>query len=867
MGKPEKSEVYGKCRIEREIARGAASTVYLAWHETLQISVALKVIHKEEGLQDTSLSRRVMREAHIAAQLTHPNIIRIYDCGETEDAYYLVLEYIEGENCQEKIDKHGPFEWRDAASIIRQAVEGLRHAHQRGVIHRDLKPQNIMIDGEGNARIADLGLAKVAASRKPSETLGGDILGTAYYMSPEQVKLPGEVDFRSDIYSLGATLYHMVTGVPPFDAPTPFEVMAKHLDEPLVSPQEVNPGLPDALCGVIMRAMAKDPRERHQSYEELMHDLDGLLKGEPVEEPSEPAVEVGPAPALDEVLDEQPATLELAVEQPAIVLAIEVGPLRVAVEDVQAKMMGLISLLACAFFVVWLYRVLRTQVAPAAALAATAGIVIASGVWSCLVFRRGGEEAGAEDTLGVQKSLKTPMARLCERLGLPVPRLHISGRLDNACYSYGFSSRNASVDIPGSWLKKAVLSQAETEALLAQGLGGIYTGDSNIRTLLALPTEVLKTLRSFLELALRFVPSEKPRAGLWLLGCLTVAGVVGACAVVVLLFWISFWAGALGLLFVGLMLVTAGFERSCRYAEDAFAAEVTGSKQAVESLVAVSGLAGVDGWLLRRELARAIGAADGRDWLTKTEARRLVDSVVSHYSGARYSAGILDRIRLLFSPVPFAAERLNRLAGLGGARFAAAEAVASARQMFTALAGWQEKEPMYRRELSGVCFYEAVGIVEGLAAVVLLALFLRWGVVAHYASLLGLLAALGSASGLLLAAILLPRRLSAGRFGWAVVVTSVFFTCMSMVGLCLSGGKTLSLFALHFPVFLVLVGFFAFLIGAVVARVWEMAATRFRLTGGEAPGPDAGVDGKPAPERSAEASTQAPGKPSDHLDP
>ena len=215
MSEPEEPRTYGKCRIEREIARGAASTVYLAWHEALQISVALKVMRKDEAQQAPSLSQRVMREAHIAAQLTHPNIIRIYDCGETEDAYYLVLEYIEGKNCHEKLDEDGAFEWREAASIIQQAAEGLRHAHQRGVIHRDLKPQNIMIDGDGNARIADMGLAKVAAPGKPSETLGGDVLGTAYYMSPEQVRQPGEVDFRSDIYSLGATLYRMAVGEPP----------------------------------------------------------------------------------------------------------------------------------------------------------------------------------------------------------------------------------------------------------------------------------------------------------------------------------------------------------------------------------------------------------------------------------------------------------------------------------------------------------------------------------------------------------------------------------------------------------------------------------------------------------------------------
>ena len=861
MGEPEEPMTYGKCRIEREIAHGAASTVYLAWHEALQISVALKVIRKQEGLQDSSLSRRVMREAHIAAQLTHPNIMRIYDCGETEDAYYLVLEYIEGKNCHEKLDEDGAFEWREAASIIRQAAEGLRHAHQRGVIHRDLKPQNIMIDGEGNARIADLGLAKVAAPGKPSETLGGDVLGTAYYMSPEQVRQPGEVDFRSDIYSLGATLYHMVTGLPPFDAPTPFEVMAKHLDVPITSPREKKPDLPEGLCALIMRTMAKDPHERHQSYEELIGELDALLGGEPVAEAPAPPIEIGLEEQPQEQPEEQPAALELDAEPPVRALPIEPGRLRVTVENVQTKMMGLLSLLASTFFVVWLYHVLTDPLGPAAGIAVAAGIVVVSGAWSSLVFRRGSRDAGADDSGELEEKLRPTLERLCERLGLPVPRLRISRRLDDACYAYGLSPRKASVDIPGGWLRQADLSQKETEAFLAQSLSSIYNGDASIRTLLAFPMEVLKARRSLLVRAMGRIPALRPAAGVWLFRGLTVAGIVGVCALIALLFWVSSWAGALGVLFIGLLLLLAGFERSCRYAGDAFAAEVVESKEIVEALVAVSGLAGVEGCLLRRGLARASGAGNVSAGAAQTDARRLAGSVVARYRKAKYSAGILERIRLLFSPVPSAGERLNQLAGVAGGRLSVAEGVLSARRMFTVLAGSQDEEPMHLRELSGMGFHGAVGIIEGVVAVAILALPLRWGAAAHYAGFLGLLAVLGSASGILLAALLLPGRLSGGRFGWAVIVTSVFFTCMSMLGLCLAGGRTLPPFA--FPVFSVLAGFFAFLIGAMVARLWRMVAARTGRAGDEATVQEAEAVKGSADEKGAAEATQAPGEPSD----
>ncbi|MHC4592274.1 MAG: serine/threonine-protein kinase, partial [Planctomycetota bacterium] len=315
MANEEEPQKYGRCLIEREIGRGARSVVYLAWHEGLQIPVAVKVMKKEEEEDDEQFAERFMREARIAAQLTHTNIVRVYDCGETPESYYLVLEYIEGESCKDRMARLGAFAWQDAARIVREVADGLNYAKQKGVIHRDLKPENIMLDSNENSRMADLGLAKEIAPGQASATADGDVLGTPYYMSPEQVRQPGEVDFRSDVYSLGATLYHMATGEVPFEAPTPFEIMTMHLNEPLPPPQQKKPDLPQTLCDIITRAMAKEPAERYQSYEDLLRDLDMLLVSEAPKAAGSPAVvpEGGPQVAAEE----EPAAERLAREAEA----------------------------------------------------------------------------------------------------------------------------------------------------------------------------------------------------------------------------------------------------------------------------------------------------------------------------------------------------------------------------------------------------------------------------------------------------------------------------------------------------------------------------------------------------------------------
>ena len=395
MTQSTKQQRFGKCLLERVIGSGARSTVYLAWHEGLQIPVAVKVMKRVTGPQEAQSTERFVREARIAAQLSHPNIVRVYDCGERGDSCYLVLEYIEGENCRDKLDQWGVFDWQRAVQIVRQVAEGLAYASRKGIIHRDLKPENIMIDNEGNARMADLGLAKEMVTHGSSATQDGDVLGTPYYMSPEQIRQPSDVDFRADIYSLGATLHHMVTGEPPFDAATPFEIMAKHLNEPLLDPRTRRPELPAPLCAVIMRCMAKDPRDRYPHYAELIRDLDMLTNGSADGIPLPPANAERREPAAPALA----ATAAVAQATAAPARALRPMDLPATRAQVRARATGLAALVGYVLLIVLLYQLLATHAGVLAATAGAAGMVLlaAGCAWAVLRVRTDAEEPTAED--------------------------------------------------------------------------------------------------------------------------------------------------------------------------------------------------------------------------------------------------------------------------------------------------------------------------------------------------------------------------------------------------------------------------------------------------------------------------------------
>ena len=277
----EMPESVGQCRVERKIGEGGMGSVYLGRHKTLDIPVAIKLLPKHIDLKDPEYSQRFSREAKIAARLRHPNLVQVHDYGAEAGYYYLVMDYVEWPTCSEEVQRLGQLDWRRAVDITSQVSEGLEYAASKGIIHRDVTPGNIILDADGTARITDLGLAKETTADATGLTRSGASLGTPYYMSPEQINSARDVDFRTDIYSLGATLYHMVCGKVPYTGTT-FEVMTKQVREPLPSPKIHVPELPDDLCDVIRKMMAKSPGDRYENYKALREDLANLLEGKSV---------------------------------------------------------------------------------------------------------------------------------------------------------------------------------------------------------------------------------------------------------------------------------------------------------------------------------------------------------------------------------------------------------------------------------------------------------------------------------------------------------------------------------------------------------------------------------------------------------
>jgi serine/threonine protein kinase len=279
---PDMPESVGQVRLVKKIGEGGMGSVYLGRHKTLDIPMAVKLLPKHIDMKDPEYSQRFFREARIAARMKHPNMVQVHDSGVEEGYYYLTMEYVEGPTCREEVERLGRLEWVRAVGITLQVAEGLEFAASKGIIHRDVTPGNIILGTDGAARITDLGLAKETVGETAGQlTRSGASLGTPYYMSPEQINSARDVDFRADIYSLGATLYHMVCGTVPYTGTT-FEVMTKQVREPLPSPKIHVPELPDALCDVLRKMMAKAPTDRYPTYEELKADLRNLLEGKPV---------------------------------------------------------------------------------------------------------------------------------------------------------------------------------------------------------------------------------------------------------------------------------------------------------------------------------------------------------------------------------------------------------------------------------------------------------------------------------------------------------------------------------------------------------------------------------------------------------
>ena len=264
----------GRYRVIRRLGSGGMANVYLAEDEELGRRVAIKVLD-EKHANDEQFVERFRREAKNAASLSHPNIVSIYDRGEAEGTYYIAMEYIEGRTLKELIVSRGPLPVERAVSYARQILGAVRFAHRKGIVHRDIKPHNVLVDTDGRLKVTDFGIARAGASQM---TEAGSIIGTAQYLSPEQAR-GAPVDQRSDLYSVGIVLHEMLTGSVPFTGDTPVEIAMKHISAVPEPPSVARPDLPDDLDLVVLRALAKDPRERFQTAEEMDAELGRVAAG------------------------------------------------------------------------------------------------------------------------------------------------------------------------------------------------------------------------------------------------------------------------------------------------------------------------------------------------------------------------------------------------------------------------------------------------------------------------------------------------------------------------------------------------------------------------------------------------------------
>jgi len=270
------TKLSGRYRLESKLGSGGMSTVYLAIDETLGRKVAAKVMHREISDQPDQLER-FRREARAVAQLSHPNLVAVIDAGEDGGHPYIVFEFVPGETLKKRIESSGRLATDEATAYAIEIGRGLAAAHAAGLVHRDVKPQNVLIDGDGRAKITDFGIAR--SIEEHGLTATGRVLGTTDYVSPEQA-MGRPVDARTDVYSLGIVLYEMLTGEVPFVAETQVGVAMKHVNELMPDVQERRPDTSAALAAAVDQATAKQPQDRYRDMNEFVADLEGALEVE-----------------------------------------------------------------------------------------------------------------------------------------------------------------------------------------------------------------------------------------------------------------------------------------------------------------------------------------------------------------------------------------------------------------------------------------------------------------------------------------------------------------------------------------------------------------------------------------------------------
>ena len=329
----------GKYRIDGFLKRGGMGAVYRGTHLMLNKPVAIKLI-KPELVSSSEVVQRFLREARAAAHLSHPNIVTVHDLGQTPDGMlYIVMELVPGSSLKEVIQAEGAWEAKRVVRLVKAIASALGVAHRNNVVHRDLKPQNIMVtrDSDGNEipKLLDFGIAKTLEPTSPALTSTGMVLGTPHYMSTEQAK-GAPADRRSDLYALGVILYEMLVGSVPFDDASIPQILIKHLTEMPLPPSSVNPGVPPGLEAIVLRLLEKDPDRRYQNAEELIEALDGV-EDIAVEIAAAPTIAV-PAPTRDVTLAGGAATGTLRAHEvsgepkrrgmiPVLALVIAVGAL------------------------------------------------------------------------------------------------------------------------------------------------------------------------------------------------------------------------------------------------------------------------------------------------------------------------------------------------------------------------------------------------------------------------------------------------------------------------------------------------------------------------------------------------------------
>ena len=351
--------IAGRYRVDALIGEGGMALVYRGTDTTLDRRVAIKILRP--GLSEQhDVVARFRREAHAAAKLNHPNIVQIYDTGVDDGRYYIVMEYLPEMNLKEVIKRYAPLPLDKVVEVAMACCEGLAHAHRQGIVHRDVKPHNVLFTDDGRAKLSDFGIA--AAAGEAGLTEDGKVLGSAHYISPEQAQ-GAAAGPLSDVYSLGVTLYEAMTGRLPFNGETAADIAAQHLREAPPSPRTVNPDIPPAAEFIIQKAMARDPQRRYRSADEMLADLRKLERGLDLDQtgvlpPTPPDATVALPRAPESARRPQPAYEEPPAAQP--VRPVSAAPRRPRQESsANAALAGVgVGLLAVLVIVavVWLVR-------------------------------------------------------------------------------------------------------------------------------------------------------------------------------------------------------------------------------------------------------------------------------------------------------------------------------------------------------------------------------------------------------------------------------------------------------------------------------------------------------------------------------